>query len=406
MNKPVIPVSAGEENVQSDWNEADVADDAFIQNKPSISGASGWSINDSDFNIAHIADGADLEVRTSRGLSAIVRTTGVARITIRGYTTGRGINRNGEELSVNIAVFDLHELGNVEAGGSVGQVLKITSINGTIPVYTPTDESSNESTGEENVQADWTEVDTNDDAFILNKPTIPVDTGENNVNADWDATTGDAEILNKPTIPIVPSSYAPVSAEQNVQSDWDALSGDALILNKPTIPVDTDTGEDNVQADWDETDDTDDAFILNKPVIPTSDTPSNFSRTSIASFNSAASAGGVSAVALSEAIESGHLVEFVLENTESAPNGYASLISDAILDLVAQTATPTSITNAISVKVIRETDNATTSFGHSTLHIWRGATDNALYVANARGTSIPTVIYKTIPWWADWARRT
>ena len=86
----------------------------------------------------------------------------------------------------------------------------------------------------------------------------------------------------------------------------------------------------------------------------------------------------------------------MLENTGSAPNGYASLISDAILDLVAQTATPTSITNAISVKVIRETDNATTSFGHSTLHIWRGATDNALYVANARGTSIPTVIYKTI----------
>ena len=48
--------------------------------------------------------------------------------------------------------------------------------------------------------------------------------------------------------------------------------------------VGTGTGEDNVQSDWNESDTTDDAFILNKPVIPTSDTPSNFSRTSIASL--------------------------------------------------------------------------------------------------------------------------
>ena len=56
--------------------------------------------------------------------------------------------------------------------------------------------------------SDWSEADTTDDAYIQNKPTIPVDTGEDNVNADWDATSGDAEILNKPVIPTVPSTYA------------------------------------------------------------------------------------------------------------------------------------------------------------------------------------------------------
>ena len=51
-------------------------------------------------------------------------------------------------------------------------------------------------------------------------------------------------------------------------------------------------------------------FILNKPVIPTSDSLLQIcSRTSIASLNSAECAGSVSAVALTEAIESGHLVE-------------------------------------------------------------------------------------------------
>ena len=36
LNKPTIPVSTGEDNVQVDWNETDTASDAFILNQPII----------------------------------------------------------------------------------------------------------------------------------------------------------------------------------------------------------------------------------------------------------------------------------------------------------------------------------------------------------------------------------
>ena len=52
--------------------------------------------------------------------------------------------------------------------------------------------------GAEQVQSDWDETDTNDPAYIANKPTIP-----SLVQSDWDEadTTDPAFIANKPTIP-------------------------------------------------------------------------------------------------------------------------------------------------------------------------------------------------------------
>lgn len=72
-----------------------------------------------------------------------------------------------------------------------------------------------------NVQADWTETDTQADSFIQNKPTI--------AQADWDETdTSDA----------------------------------SFIQNKPNLD---EVGDDNVQPDWLETDTSSDSFIQNKP---------------------------------------------------------------------------------------------------------------------------------------------
>ena len=68
--------------------------------------------------------------------------------------------------------------------------------------------------GGSQVQSDWGETDSNDDAFIKNKPTIPAA----QVNSDWNATSGVEQILNKPTL--FSGSYNDLS-------------------NKPTIP---DTG--------------------------------------------------------------------------------------------------------------------------------------------------------------------
>ena len=101
---------------------------------------------------------------------------------------------------------------------------------------------------EVNVQADWNVGDTNSDAFIRNKPTIP----PAQVQADWNETVNSdpSFIQNKPTIPPAP-----------VNADWNASAGLAQILNKPTIPPA------QVQADWDETNVGSASFILNKPAI-------------------------------------------------------------------------------------------------------------------------------------------
>ena len=159
LNKPAIPVDTGEDNVQADWDEADVDSDAHILNKPAI------PVDTGEDNVQADWDEADVDS-------------------------------------------DAHIL-NKPA----------------IPV----------DTGEDNVQADWDEADVDSDAHILNKPAIPVDTGEDNVQADWDEADADsdAHILNKPAIPVD-------TGEDNVQADWDEADADsdAHILNKPAIPVD------------------------------------------------------------------------------------------------------------------------------------------------------------------------
>lgn len=66
-----------------------------------------------------------------------------------------------------------------------------------------------ENHAQHNVQSDWAESDTTDDAYISGKPTKL------------------SEFQNDLTL-------APTNAEQNVQSDWNATSGDAFINNKPT----------------------------------------------------------------------------------------------------------------------------------------------------------------------------
>lgn len=134
-----------------------------------------------------------------------------------------------------------------------------------------------EAGGQVNVQADWTETDTESDAFIRNKPENLVQDA-NYVHTDENFTSAQRQKLQN----------IEAGAEVNVQADWTAVSGDAAILNKPEHLVQdadyvhTDNNytteektklagvqagaEVNVQADWAETDSTSDAFIKNKPL--------------------------------------------------------------------------------------------------------------------------------------------
>lgn len=75
-----------------------------------------------------------------------------------------------------------------------------------------------------NVQANWLETDTSDDAYINNKPAIPAA----QVNSDWNATTGVSQILNKPNV-----------LTSQTKADWNETnqSSDAFIENKPSVPA-------------------------------------------------------------------------------------------------------------------------------------------------------------------------
>ena len=104
------------------------------------------------------------------------------------------------------------------------------------------------------VQSDWTETETNNPAYIKNKPSV------SDFQADWNNsdTNSYGYIKNKPTIP-----------SEQIQADWTEtnVSSKAFIKNKPAIP------SAQVQSDWDETDETEPSFIQNKPGTTTANNP-------------------------------------------------------------------------------------------------------------------------------------
>ena len=105
------------------------------------------------------------------------------------------------------------------------------------------------------VQADWSQTDSEQPDYIKNKPELATV-----------ATTGDYDDLtNKPTIPEAP-----------VQSDWSQTDSTALdyIKNKPSIP----SGQ--VQADWNQTDNAQVDYIKNKPTIPAAQVNSDWNSNS------------------------------------------------------------------------------------------------------------------------------
>ena len=87
--------------------------------------------------------------------------------------------------------------------------------------------------GGEAVQSDWNETDSDDPAFIKNKPTIPT--------------------VNDPTVTI---------------KQGGVTKGTFTLNQSGAATISLDGGGEAVQSDWNETDSTDPAFIKNKPYIP------------------------------------------------------------------------------------------------------------------------------------------
>lgn len=180
---------------QSDWNESDTTDPAYIKNKPTIPAAqvnSDWT--------------------ASSGVAQILNKPTLATVA----TTGDYADLTNKPTIPSVTVQDVTVNG--------------TSVvsNGTAAVVVPAQ-----------VQADWNESDTSDPSYIQNKPTIPAA----QVNADWNASSGVAEILNKPTIPpavTVDQTYN--SSSTNPQSGT-AVSGALATIKQVPTPTTNDDGK-------------------------------------------------------------------------------------------------------------------------------------------------------------------
>lgn len=92
---------------------------------------------------------------------------------------------------------------------------------------------------EVNVQSDWNESDSTDDAYIKNKPSIPTKTtdltNDSNFVADASYVHTDNNFTSTEKTKL---SGIAQGAEVNVQANWNetSSSSDAYIRNKPTIP--------------------------------------------------------------------------------------------------------------------------------------------------------------------------
>ena len=270
---------AGDSNVQSDWNEASNSDDAFIQNKPVIPTATS-------------------NTPVDVGASGVVGTgTDFARDDhAHGGAGEANVQSDWNEASNSDDAFIQNKPVVPTAPSSAPPAVGASSSLGTGTAYARANHTHS-TTGEANVQSDWTEASNSDDAFIQNKPAIPTATsntpvdvassgvvgtgtdfarddhvhggassggsGEANVQSDWNETSNseDSFIQNKPVVPTAPSSAPPV-----VGASSSLGTGTAYARSNHTHGS---TGDDNVQSDWTETDNSEDSFIQNKPVVPT-----------------------------------------------------------------------------------------------------------------------------------------
>jgi hypothetical protein len=103
------------------------------------------------------------------------------------------------------------------------------------------------------VQSDWTESDSSDPSFIQNKPDLSI--YAESANLATVATTGDYDdLIDKPTIPTKTSD----------------LTNDSGFITSSDIPA-------QVQSDWTESDTTDPSYIQNKPNLATVATTGSYS---------------------------------------------------------------------------------------------------------------------------------
>ena len=104
-----------------------------------------------------------------------------------------------------------------------------------------------------NVQSDWNESDSTDDAYIKNNPSIPTKTSDLTNDSNFASDSNYVHTDNNFTSTLKTKLDGIASgAEVNVQANWNetSSSSDAYIQNKPTIPSVSGITVTLAVADW------------------------------------------------------------------------------------------------------------------------------------------------------------
>ena len=253
--------ASAERNVQADWNVTNTTNDSYIQNKPTIPDAqipADWNqrtTTAADFikNKPTVLSDFDAPPYTNNDGRALGLVSGVlAWIDLGSFRLTFGTDFPANPATGNHFIFT----GDVSSGltgyteidtttsRTSALVGDVATHDGSVWVYSGSINtryaeatrtvsglmSSSDKTkldgiqvgAESNANADWNETDSNSDAFIENKPTIP----DAQQPSDWTASSGVTRILNKPDIP-----------DAQIPADWNQTDTDALdyIKNKPTV---------------------------------------------------------------------------------------------------------------------------------------------------------------------------
>ena len=284
-NKPNVSFT----QQQADWNQSDNTAVDYIKNKPSIPAAQVNSDWNSNSGVSEILNKPTIPTKTSdlTNDSDFITSSDIPAQVQSDWTESDSTSAAYIQHKPSIPAAQVNSDWNSNSG--VSEILN----KPTIP--TKTSDLTNDSNfitandvPSAQTQADWTESDPTDPAYIKNKPNIP----SGQVQSDWNQSDNTAVdyIKNKPTIPAAPvqsnwnesdnTSLAYIQNKPNIpaaqiQSDWNQSDNTAadFIKNKPTITA-------QQQADWNQSDNTQVDYIKNKPTIPAAQVNSDWNSNS------------------------------------------------------------------------------------------------------------------------------
>ena len=224
--------SDGAPQVQSDWTEQDSSDPSYIQNKPTLAAVATSGDYDDLSNkpsLAAVATSGDYDDLSNK---PTIPAAQVQSDWSQSDNTKVDFIKNKPTLAAVATSGDYDDLNNKPSLAAVATSGSYDDLSDKPTIPAPQE------------QADWTESDSSDPAYIKNKPSLAAV-----------ATSGDYDDLsNKPTIPVVKT----IVAGQNVTIDE----------TPTTITINAEGGGGTItqeQANWTENDPQEPSYIRNKP---------------------------------------------------------------------------------------------------------------------------------------------